>query len=96
MKYTTYNNFEVVIIENNSVEERTFKYYEKIKKYPKVKVLEYKEKDFNYSKIINYGVRNVNGDFILQLNNDTKLISPDWLESFIGFAQFKEIGVCRS
>lgn len=93
LKLTTYNNYEIVIIENNSENENTFKYYEEIKKNPKIKVLEYKEKEFNYSRIINFGVKNVDGDFVVQLNNDTKLISKDWLETFIGYCQFKEIGV---
>ena len=89
---TTYNNYEIIIIENNSQKEKTFKYYEELKKNEKIKVLEYKEKGFNYSKIINYGVKNCDGDFVLQLNNDTELITPNWLEKFIGYAQEKEIG----
>ena len=92
LKLTTYENYEIVVIENNSKHEATFKYYEKLKKNPKIKVLEYKEKEFNYSRIINFGVKNVDGDFVVQLNNDTKLISKDWLETFIGYCQFKEIG----
>lgn len=89
---TTYNNYEIIIIENNSEDEKTFEYYNKLKENEKIKVLEYKEKGFNYSKIINYGVKNCDGEFILQLNNDTELITPDWLEKFIGYAQRKEIG----
>lgn len=92
LKLTTYENYEIVIIENNSENENTFKYYEKLKQNPKIKVLEYKEKEFNYSAIINFGVKNVDGDFVVQLNNDTKLISADWLETFIGYCQFQEIG----
>ena len=92
LKLTTYDNYEIVIIENNSEEDATFKYYEKLKKNSKIKVLEYKEKEFNYSKIINFGVKNVDGEFVVQLNNDTKLISRDWLETFIGYCQYKEIG----
>jgi glycosyltransferase involved in cell wall biosynthesis len=92
LKLTTYENYEIVIIENNSEKESTFKYYEKLKQNPKIKVLEYKEKEFNYSRIINFGVKNVDGDFVLQLNNDTKLITPNWLELFIGYAQQKDIG----
>ena len=56
------------------------------------KVLEYKEKEFNYSRIINFGVKNVDGDFVMQLNNDTKLITKNWLEQFIGYAQQNDIG----
>ena len=92
LKLTTYSNYEIVIIENNSEKKSTFKYYEKLKKNPKIKILEYKEKEFNYSRIINFGVKNVDGDFVMQLNNDTKLITKNWLEQFIGYAQFKEIG----
>lgn len=92
LKLTTYENYELVIIENNSKKQSTFKFYEKLKQNPRVKILEYKDKEFNYSKIINFGVKNVDGDFILQLNNDTKLITKDWLEQLIGYAQIKEIG----
>lgn len=92
LKLTTYNNYEIVIIENNSENKSTFEYYEKIKNNPRIKILQYKEKEFNYSKIINFGVKNVDGDYILQLNNDTKLITPNWLELFIGYAQQKNIG----
>lgn len=99
LKLTTYDNYEIVIIENNSEKEETFKYYTEISKNEKVRVIDYtknlKKKDsreFNYSKIINFGVKKVNGDFILQLNNDTKLLTPNWLELFIGYAQEKEIG----
>ena len=92
LKLTTYENYEILIIENNSDNQETFKYYEKIKQNPKIKVLEYPEKGFNYSKIINFGVRNADADFILQLNNDTKILTSDWLELFIGYAQNKEMG----
>lgn len=89
---TTYENYEILILENNSQKKETFEYYEKIKQNPKVKILKIQEKEFNYSHIVNIGVKNAQGDFILQLNNDTKLLTPDWLEIFIGYAQNKEIG----
>ena len=89
---TTYENYEILILENNSTDEKTLKYYEKIKQNSKIRVLKIENTEFNYSKIINFGVKNSNADFILQLNNDTKLLTPDWLEIFIGYAQNKEIG----
>jgi GT2 family glycosyltransferase len=92
LEKTTYNNYEIDIIENNSEEEETFKYYEELKKNKKIKILTYPEKGFNYSKIINFGVKNVDGDFVMQLNNDTELITPNWLEKFIGYAQRKDVG----
>lgn len=100
LKLTTYDNYEIVIIENSSEKEETFKYYTKISRNEKIRVLDYSKtlkknepEEFNYSKLINYGVKKVNGDFILQLNNDTKILTPDWLEQFIGYTQNKEIGI---
>ncbi len=89
---TTYDNYEIVIIENNSEEERTFEYYKELEKNPKIKIIYYKEKGFNYSKIINFGVRNTNSDFVVQLNNDTEILTPNWLERMIGFCQRDDVG----
>ncbi len=92
LKLTTYQNYEIIIIENNSEESRTFKYYDAIQKNEKVKVITYNEKGFNYSKIVNFGVKNSDADYVLQLNSDTELLTPDWLEKFIGFAQREDVG----
>ena len=89
---TTYDNYEIVIIENNSETEEIFEYYEELKKNPKVKIIEYKEKGFNYSRIINFGVKNSDGEYIIQLNNDTELITPNWLERMLGFCQREDVG----
>ena len=93
LKLKTYDNYEIIVIENNSKNEKTFDYYDVIQKLDKVKVIKYPEKGFNYSKIINYGVKNCDGDFILQLNNDTEVITPNWLEKFIGYASRKDVGI---
>lgn len=116
LNLTTYTNYEINIIENNSIQDETFEYYSKISQNSKIKILDYNngkvydkferekininqnndeevdKKEFNYSSLINFGVQNSDGDFILQLNNDTKLLTKDWLELFIGYAQNKEIG----
>ena len=92
LEKTTYKNYEIDIIENNSEEKETFEYYEELKKNDKIKILTYPEKGFNYSKIINYGVKNVDGEFVMQLNNDTELLTPNWLEKFIGYAQREDVG----
>ena len=104
LNLTTYPNYEIVIIENNSCEEETFEYYKELEKEDyslneknkltqKIRIVYYKEKGFNYSKIINFGVKQCDdSDFILQLNNDTKLLTPDWLEKMVGFASRKEVG----
>lgn len=90
---TTYNNYEIVVIENGSTEKETLKYYDELKDKPKVKILKIDENgEFNYSRLINLGVKNVDGDFVLQLNNDTKILTKNWLEMMIGYSQQKEIG----
>ena len=90
---TTYNNYEIVVIENGSTEKETLKYYDELKDKPKVKILRIDENgEFNYSRLINLGVKNVDGDFVIQLNNDTKILTKNWLEMMIGYSQQKEIG----
>ena len=89
---TTYKNYEIVIIENNSTKQETFDYYRQIQNNDNVKVITYPGKGFNYSSIINFGVKSVDSEYVMQLNNDTKLITGDWLETMIGYAQNKSIG----
>ena len=91
-KLTTYDNYEIIVIENNSEKKETFEYYKKINGKNKIKVITYPDAGFNYSRIINYGVSNCDGDYIVQLNNDTELITPNWLEEMLGYAQREEVG----
>ncbi len=92
LKLTTYQNYEIVVIENNSTESSIFDYYKELEKEEKIKVLYYKEKGFNYSNIINFGVKNTDGEYIVQLNNDTELLTPDWLEKMVGMNQREDVG----
>lgn len=91
-KLTTYENYEIIIVENNSGEKETFEYYKKIDGKDKIKVVYFPEKEFNYSKIINFGVKNSTGEYIVQLNNDTELLTPNWLQEMLGFAQRDDVG----
>lgn len=89
---STYKNFEVIVVENNSTEEETFKYYEEAKlKYNNLKVIVW-ESGFNYSAINNFAVKQATGEYILLLNNDIEVITPDWLEQMLMFAQRKDVG----
>ncbi|MFA5195044.1 MAG: glycosyltransferase family 2 protein, partial [Bacteroidales bacterium] len=93
-KKSTYRNFEIIVIDNNSDEKEFFtliKQYTKQSKIP-FKCVQDKEV-FNFSRLINLGRKNASGEFILLLNNDTEVISPDWLEAMMEHAQRKEIGV---
>jgi len=92
LEKTTYSNYEIVAVENNSETKEIFEYYKEIEKNDKIQVVKYPNKGFNYSAIINFGVKNSNGDYIIQLNNDTELITPNWLEIMLGFIQREDVG----
>ena len=92
LEKTTYNNYEIVVVENNSTTKEIFKYYEEIEKNEKIKVVKYPEKGFNYPAIINFGVKNSDGEYVVQLNNDTELITSNWLELMLGFCQREDVG----
>lgn len=88
-----YQNYEFIIIENNSVLPETFAYYEKIEKeHENVKVV-YWEAGFNYSTINNFGFKFAKGDYIMLLNNDVELITPDIFQSMLGFCMRPEVGI---
>lgn len=89
---STYRNYEFVIVENNSTEEETFAYYKEIEKRDNVQVLYYKD-IFNYSKINNFGVERAKGEYLLLLNNDTELISPDGLENMLHVCMREDVGI---
>lgn len=87
---STYKNYEIIIVENNSTKKSTFKYYEKIKTF--AKIIKY-EGEFNYSKINNFGVTYANGEYLLLLNNDIKVITKDWLEEMLSICQREDVGI---
>lgn len=89
---SSYKNFEVIIVENNSTEKETFEYYEKIKqRYENLKVVIWTG-IFNYSAINNFGVNYAKGEYILLLNNDVEIINGNCLEEMLMFAQRKDVG----
>lgn len=89
---TTYEDYEIVIIENNSKNEETFSYYRELGKNSRVKIVNWIGK-FNYSAINNFGVQQaVTGEYIILLNNDIEVITPDWIEQMLMFAQRTDVG----
>ena len=89
---TTYSNYEIIIIENNSTESETFAYYRELQKRSNVKVITWKE-GFNYSAINNFGEKEASGDYLLFLNNDVEVINPRWMEEMLGNCQRPEVGI---
>ncbi len=88
---SSYDNYEIIVIENNSTTEEIRQYYDTLEKHPKVKVVTY-EGDFNYSKINNFGEGFANGEYLLLLNNDTEVITRNWIEELLMYAQRSDVG----
>lgn len=89
---SAYQNFEFIVIENNSTEEKTFTGYKALEEAcDKVRVVYY-EGEFNFSKINNFGAAHAKGDYLLLLNNDTELISPDGLWEMLGYCMRGDVG----
>lgn len=87
-----YSNFEIIVINNRSEEKNTFDLLENLKDiYSNFNYYDYDD-DFNFSKICNYGVNKSNGEYVLLLNNDIKIISENWLNQMVGYASNKHIG----
>lgn len=91
LRNTAYNNFEVVLIDNQSIEEDALAYFEEIEKDPRVRLLRH-PRPFNYSAINNFGAREAQGSYLLFLNDDTEVLTIDWLERLLGFAQLPHLG----
>jgi GT2 family glycosyltransferase len=84
---TTYTNFEVIVVDNGTTDKRALK---TLMTYP-VKVIPYDE-EFNFSKANNIGVESCNGEILILLNNDTEVITPDWIENLLYFLEKDKVG----
>jgi len=93
-KKSSYRNFEIILIDNKSDQKDFFAL---VKQYTKQNAVTFKcvqdHEAFNFSRLINLGRKNATGDFLVLLNNDTEVISPDWLEAMMEHTQRKHIGV---
>ena len=108
---SVYDNYEIIVVENNSKGSEIRGYYEELKNgglKDIVKVVDYTawkagqtgqqgasdnaSEGFNYSAVVNYGVKNSTGDYIILLNNDTQVITVNWIEELLMYAQRKDVG----
>lgn len=89
---TSYPNFEIFIVDNGSRDPVTLDYLDEIKRRPRVRVYRY-DRPFNYSAINNLAARQLSGEVLCLLNNDTEVISTDWLEEMVGHLYREKVGV---
>mgnify|MGYP004575852943 FL=1 len=91
-KKSTYRNFEIIIVENNSKTVEIFDYYKEIDGRNGVHVV-YWDREFNYSAINNFGASYAKGDYLICLNNDMEIISADWIGELLGHCQRAGTGI---
>ncbi len=89
--HSTYKNYEIVIVENNSRDPETFAYYAEASKDPAVRIVPW-NRPFNYAAATNFGAQHSSGEMLLFLNNDMEVINRDWLESLLEHAIRDEVG----
>lgn len=87
---STYDNYEIIVIENNSTTKEIRDYYSEIAKHPRIRIETY-EGGFNYSRINNFGASRAKGEYLLLLNNDTQVITLDWMEELLMYAQRDDV-----
>lgn len=85
-KKSTYHNYEIVVVDNDSRERETLDYLSSLAG----RVIRYPH-DFNYAKIVNVAAREAEGSILVFLNNDTEIISPDWIQALLEHGQRPEV-----
>jgi len=91
LNHTLYQKYEIIIVDNGSVNEKTVALLQSLNAHNKITVIRH-DIPFNFSELNNYGVKNAAGDVLLFLNDDTEVVHDDWLERMVGFAQLPHVG----
>lgn len=91
MEKTDYTDFEVVVVDNGSVDAATRALLRELRQTPRIRVLDYPV-PFNFSAIVNHGAREATGDVLCLLNNDTEVIDPSWLTELVSRATQRDAG----
>lgn len=92
LERSSYEDYEIVVVENGSTTDGIRSYYDEITKLPNVKLIEVSQEQFNYAELINKGAAASSGEYLLLLNNDTEVITRDWIEELLMYAQRPDVG----
>ena len=90
---STYPSFEVILVDNGTTDANCLAYFEEIKKEHGEKIqIRTDAAPFNFARLNNGGVKHSKGSMILLLNNDTEVVSENWIEELVSLAQLPEVG----
>lgn len=90
---STYRNFEIVLVDTGSDEPRVHAWYKRLAQaHDNFRVVDWPEQPFSYTRSCNEGARQAEGDILIMLNNDTEVLTPDWIQLLAGEAQRTEVG----
>lgn len=93
LKKTTYKNYEIILVDTGSTDAGVLAWYKKLTKANShIQVVDWPEQPFSYARSCNFGASKASGEYLLMLNNDTEVITPDWVERLLGDAQRDSIG----
>jgi len=92
-KLTTYKNFEVILVDTGSTDAHVKNWYKRLRsQHDNLQIIDWPEQPFSYARSCNAGAEVAKGELLVMLNNDTEVLTPDWLQLFAGDAQRQEIG----
>lgn len=91
MSLSSYRNFEIIVIDNGSVDPEAVETLHQLANQDGVAIIRH-DRPFNYSEINNAGAKRARGELLLFLNDDTEVLTPDWLERMAGYAQLEHVG----
>lgn len=92
LEKSSYSNYEIIVVDTGSTNPDTLAFYESLVEETRVKIVN-RSGRFNFSAANNFGASHATGELLLFLNNDTEVISPDWLEEMAGWALRSQIGI---
>lgn len=92
LQKTTYKNYEIVIVDTGTTDGKVLRWYKHLQvAHSNVKIINWHEQPFSYVRSCNEGARQANGEYLVMLNNDTEVLTPGWIEYFLGYAQQEDI-----
>jgi GT2 family glycosyltransferase len=92
LRRSSYRDFEIVLVDNGSQQTRTLRYLDHLRQRRRIRIVRDGE-PFNFARLCNRGARAARGDWLLFLNNDVEILTPDWLERMLEIAAHPRVGV---